>query len=361
MIVGEYGNTFERILSGFYPKFRVLPKAHRRLLVDATVQYVFRFRSASAYKKLFENVVGEKTRVIDLRRSLLSDGYVMKNLKLYLYYTHINRKQDPSDVSRAFHVKARDRYLYKALSVETRSHFARLKTEGRNAMTLYGFDQALTGGLASVRDYTRKFVHRKMRFIMTSQSQEVHDIAAHLEIDGMQAVMFFYPNIESNEHLINIMKRTIHNSGINYIDKFTTEKRNRIGKDETGSFIARTMPLHSTSVLAELATVENGTLIDGTREDTLSLRIAVEKLLTKFTDKRQNFLKLLMGHYCENFTQYLKDAGATTLDNDVYWERLSVLEDYVQHVLSFLGIRQSAGDKFVKHLQSVLCDFKEHV
>lgn len=359
MITGDFGNSIERHIAKHYKNFRRLPKTKRRILVDATIRYAFRTINAKDYEATFRAVTEHKIRLIELRRSLLSDGYVMKNLKMYLYYAHTNRRTDLKDVEKAFRVKLRDRHLYKTLLPETRRQLDEFKRKGFKAMTLYGFDESCVLALKKVKNFTRKFVNRKMKFIMTSDSQETHDIAAHLEMNGLQALMLYYPAFETMEHLINIMKRTIHNTGINYIEKHTSAKRGRLSRDAAGVFTAKVVPLHSVAVEKELSTIENGTLIDGSREDTFSLRMTVEKLLAKFSDKRQQFLQLMMGHYSEEFSRYLREAGLSTLDNDLLWERAQDLEEYIQHTLDFLGVSYSTGDKFVSHLRKVLADFHE--
>lgn len=374
MILGDFGNTIERHITKHYPHFRRLPKAKRRFLVDATIRYSFRLINARDYEKAFRAVTEHKIRLIELRRSLLSDGYVMKNIKLYLYYAHVNNRTDLRDVEKAFRIKLRDRMLYKTLLPETRRKLDEFKKPakvlgkdkievrerpGFKAMTLYGFDEACVSALKQIKNFTRKFVNRKMKFIMTSDAQETHDIAAHLEMNGLQAVMLYYPAFESMDHLKNIMKRTVHNSGINYIEKHTSEKRGRISRDANGVFAAKVLPLHSAAVEQELGTIENGTLIDGSREDTFSLRITVEKLLSKFSDKRQQFLHLLMGSYHEEFSAYLRELGATSVDNDLYWDREADLTNYIQHALNFLDVSIATGDKFVNHLRKVLADFRE--
>lgn len=359
MIRGEFGNSIERHITKHYKGFRRLSKTKRRTLIDATIRYAFRTLNARDYEALFREVTEHKIRLIELRRSLLSDGYVMKNLKMYLYYAHTNKRTDLLDVERAFKVKLRDRDLYKALLPETRRQLDGFKAQGFKAMTLYGFDEACVLALKKVKNFTRKFVNRKMKFIMTSDSQETHDIAAHLEMNGLQALMLYYPAFETMEHLINIMKRTIHNTGINYIEKHTSAKRGRLSRDSEGAFTAKVVPLHSVAVEKELSTIENGTQIDGSREDTFSLRITVEKLLSKFSDKRQQFLQLIMGHYSEDFSRFLRETGASTLDNDLLWDRAQDLDEYIQHTLDFLGVSYSTGDKFVSHLRKVLADFRE--
>lgn len=359
MLTGDFGNSIERHIARHFPEFRLLSKKDKRYLVNQTILYVFRFLSVAQCKSKFESVVGYKIKLKDMRLSLLKDGYVMKNLKLYLYYRYFNSKQSNLDMLRAFQVRKCDKDLYTYLLPETREYFEVLKERGYKPVTLYGFDQMLLSGLSSIRDFTRKFVNRKMKFIMSSQSQEVQDIASHLEIDSIQTVMYYYPAIQNSTHLTNIMKRSVHNYGINYIKTHCREKRGRIGKDANGDFVAKVFPIHSSSIMDELSTVENSTLIDGTKEDTLSLQITVEKLLSKFSDKRQYFLKLLMGQYDLSFTQYLNSTSITTKDNDVYWERSHDLRDYIRHALDFLGVRETSGDKFIEHLRSVLEDFKE--
>lgn len=362
MIVGEYGNSIERHLARHYQKFRSLSKTKQRLLVDATLQYAFRFMNAKSYEALFRATVGEKIRMLELRRTLLSDGYVMKNLKLFVYYSVVNRRKEDKTAHKAFRVKAHDKKVHRSILPVTRKRLIAMMKEGRRPMTLAGFDEACVAGLDQVHSYTRKFVSRKMKFIMTSDSQELHDLASNLEVNGLQAVMLYYPAIETMEHLVNIMKRTIHNTGINLIELHTSEKRGRLGKSEDGSFYSKTLPIHAAAVAKEAADLEKeygGGSIDGNENDTFQLKLEVEKLISKFSDKRQHFLSLLMGTFNQDFTEYLKRTGVTSVDNDVFWERVEDITEYIRHALDYLNVSYGTGEKFLQHLRKVLADFRE--
>lgn len=360
LLFTKSGNSVERIIRKYYPLYVALPQKDQRLLVNYSIQYVFKHISAAKFTSLVRDTVADKNfRVIELRRTLISKGYILKNLKLWLYFWYKDKPAVNEKVLRSFGIKKMDETLHKQLDEPTLKMLAALAKKGYKAKGLYEFDSALEYAVTN-SDYVtfvRKFVYRKMRFIFEMHGMDPDDICKKLTADGMQAAMFMYPKIESMEHFINIVKRTAHNSGINFIEKYTTKGRGRLRSGAKLNEDSRIIvPLSSPEVKDFLATNENGIHIDGKAYDSLTTCLSVSRITDKYTGKKKHFIKLLSGEYDANFSSYLKE-NKIRYDNDEYFGKTD-FDTYMNKALDFLQVPASSGIKFVNSLRTKLVSMK---
>jgi len=262
-------------------------------------------------------------------------------------------------VLKSYGVKSMDADIHKVLDDASKKMLADMVKKGYKNKTLLEFDSALAY-VAMHKDYVafvRKFVYRKMRFIYEMHGQDPDDICKELTADSLQAAMFMYPRIESMEHLMNIVKRTAHNSGINYIEKYTTKGRGRLRSGAKPNEDSRVViPMSSPEAKDFLATDENGTHIDGKSYDSFTTRISVERVTSKYSGKKRHFIKLLSGEFDKEFSEYLK-ARKVRYENDDYFGRVD-FKTYMQTALAFLEVPEESGIKFVNKLRSKLSSMK---
>lgn len=355
------GNSIERVIRKYYLDYPSLPSKDQRLLVNYCIQYLFKAISASKFTTLVRETIGEKDfRVIEMRRTLLlSKGYFLKNLKLWLYYWYKEKPSVTKTLLKSYGVKAMDEEVHKVLDDTTKKMLEGLVKKGYKDKTLMEFDDALAY-VTLHKDYVtfvRKFVYRKMRFIYEMHGQDPDDICKELTADSLQAAMFMYPKIESMDHLMNIVKRTAHNSGINYIEKYTTKGRGRLRSGAKPNEDSRVViPLSSPEVKDFLATNENGIHIDGKPYDSFTTQISVSRITSKYTGKKQHFIKLLSGEFDKEFSDYLK-GQRIRYENDEYFGKVD-FKTYMASALAFLEVPEKAGIKFVEKLRSKLSSMR---
>ncbi len=355
------GNSVERVIRKYYLDYGSLPVRDQKLLINYCIQYLFKAISASKFTSLVRETIGNKDfRVIELRRTLLlSKGYFLKNLKLWLYFWYKEKPHVTKMVLKSYGVKSMDADIHKVLDDASKKMLADMVKKGYKNKTLLEFDSALAY-VAMHKDYVafvRKFVYRKMRFIYEMHGQDPDDICKELTADSLQAAMFMYPRIESMEHLMNIVKRTAHNSGINYIEKYTTKGRGRLRSGAKPNEDSRVViPMSSPEAKDFLATDENGTHIDGKSYDSFTTRISVERVTSKYSGKKRHFIKLLSGEFDKEFSEYLK-ARKVRYENDDYFGRVD-FKTYMQTALAFLEVPEESGIKFVNKLRSKLSSMK---
>lgn len=98
--------------------------------------------------------------------------------------------------------------------------------------------------LNDVDEYIRKFVAKKMKFIVVNNNLNYHDIIADLKERAVATFWYEMP-FRSYEHTLNILRRDIHNKGINIIKYYVAERRQRIkaNDDEEETFLRTTISL----------------------------------------------------------------------------------------------------------------------
>ncbi len=349
------GNSIERVIRQHYPDYMKLNGEKRSLLLNYSVQYMFKRISASKYTALVRKTIEDpKYRAIEMRRTFSRKGYFIKNIKLWLYFWYLN-KPVADTVMKSFGILPWDYSLHKLLNQDSLKMFDRFDKLGLKAKTIREFDEAIEHAVTSnSQDYpklfVRKMVYRKMRFIFEAHAMEPDDICKKLIADGIQAAMFTYPNITSMEHLSSTIKRTAHNEGMNFIDKYTTKGRGRLRANADSKFDSRVVvPIHSPEVIEYLGKIENAIEEDEIRDTTLSVR----KVLSQYNEKQQYFIRLMSGEYDKKFTQWLKDESKSKKDNDVLFDRIKFAA-YVSLALDYLGVSEKAGKKLIKKLKTQL-------
>jgi hypothetical protein len=361
VITPGVGNSLEKHLKKFYPGYYKLPGATQKLLLNYCVQYLFRFISAAKFNVLVRKATGDsKTRLIEMRRSLTSDGYLAKNIKVWLYYLYKEKPKVSKNILREFEIQKCDHYLHRHLNIETITLIEKLCRKGYKAKTLKEIDQIYTYVLEEddsyegITKWTSRFVGRKMRFIADRFSETVNDMVNALKADGLESIMFVYPRIESLEHCINICKRAIHNDGINLIERHTSETRGRITMNADGSANLKLEPLHSPNVIQALENGDNHFVcssLEGSSVSNLDLRLSVQSILSQYSGSRRRFIHLITGEFDEAFSKFLKDKNPKLLSsNDQYFDRVA-FDIYLRQVLDYIGVSEELGLQLIEELK----------
>jgi hypothetical protein len=320
--------------------------------VCAVLEYLFRVKNVRQVTKLFRQL---GLLFSPIKDPLISNGYLMKNVKLWLYYRHCNGAT--LGLTSMFEVRVEDYKLHHYVSSTLDKHFRSWRYAGYKALTLIGFDRSVFKVYTSVETYTKKFVYRKMRFIVNAQSVTPLDLVNDCRDKALAALMHKYPCVETMLHAQNLARRTIKNHGMNLIDHYTTQSRNRTIRNPDGTFSNNVIPLHSLETGSDLTQSldwymadATGGRIDSIRECDASrdLKITVKNLLSSYSGKRKAFITLLMGGYNQQFSEWLHSQGIK-LDNDELFDRQPLA--YIKHSLTWLDVSQEAGQRFIGRLQ----------
>lgn len=348
-------NSLEKFVSKYYD-ISGLTKAQRKDIQILLIRYIFRFCNAQKFTSQFHKIVDDKPRLIEMRRDVLIDGYIMTNIKLWIYYVAANdlfRKQR-EETAKKFNIKKEDISIL-SLKSSLEKEINNLVRGKYRALTLARLHTNIASSMERLKTKTSKFVYRKMRFIIQSQGLEPEDLIQQVMMLGIQEVYKHYPKIKSTEHCDNIMFKTIHDRGQNLIEFYSGKKRSKFEQLEDGTFTNKAVPI-SYAVTDDAFTDNLSTSIDNSKVDFID-SLTVRKLLEKYTDRRQKFLKLLMERDT-GFSKYLQDKKITRLMNDEFMDRCSTdMKVYISHVLNYLGVKQEVGEKFISTLRKELREY----
>lgn len=320
----------------------------RAALYNATIMYLFRGHNYKSYAARLQKLQRGETKV-DARaitEAIGRNGYVIKNLKLWIFWTIKNKSERNVAAAKArkWEVLRCDANALAALNTVTRSYLRRLASKYA-ALTLEKFDAHLIHIDNEIRTWLGKFVSRKLRFIYESQGLKRTDIEQELRYKGLQGLYMMYPCVQGALHAQNVVKRTIHNNGINMIYKATTMKAGRLIRDPSGTFQSRVISLDAAQLHTQAA--------PETRTD---VQLDFDRLCNKYTGKRLKFLELLSGAYCEWFSHWIKTQGQR-LDNDETFDKISPVA-YTRLVADYLGVSAKSVATFLTELRTTLQPYK---
>jgi hypothetical protein len=303
------------------------------------------------------------------REAVLWDGYIMRNLKLWLFRCHrrgLTRKEGLA-LCKKFGLKKDD----------AKAYYYYLRYVKKSMPKIYSlcyspkkFEAWMAECIEEVNTFTMKFVYKKLKFVFSGQGLKAEDIAMDLYLKGMQALCFYMPRVETREHAVNIIKKVIANHGKNIIGKNTTQKAGRIiaqhdGTDEKSTFAQwtnRIMNIEAattTAVLKERYRTNTHDVlsvpITGTKnvsEHDYELSLDVKKMLMQASPKRKQFLRLLMGEFDYDFTLWLRDEELIDEDqnNQDFYDRMSKakMEKLMQYICSFLKLSDERTKKWIR-------------
>lgn len=307
-------------------------------LYNASVMYLFRGLDYSGYGARLARINQEvrvNTRAVT--NGFASCGYVLKTVKAWMFYT-IKLQSGRSQLGACeWRVHARDTRALANLDEKTRKYVERL---GRkySALSPSQLEKAVDFCYRETQTWLGKFVSRKLRFIVQSQGLHRNDIENELLYKGLQGLYTMYPRVECKLHAVNVVKRVMHNQGINMIHHYTSQKIGRLQSDSSGAWHIRVVSIDELQFASVAAPEQSDLAVD------LSLA------LYRYTGKRRTFIELLCGAYSERFTAWLGAAGRRVETNEILYERLNT-EEYVKLVLRYLNVSFEQGVKFMSELR----------
>lgn len=316
-----------------------MPKRHQNEVLQNSIDYLFKFTSANTFRNYLKNISGSNS-VVTAQKSLLSKGQIVKDLKIHLLQKSAGVK--PIDVGKS-------KRIYSLLTDKQTYNLQKLSE--KSILSKHELDNLIISCIDECKVYTRKFINKKMSFLLKTKKHTLTGIYTDLMIEGIQALLFTYPRFKCDLHAVNIMKATIANAGQNYIESHTRKKRNLYSDSHTIKFTS--LFDENENIANTLFCDSNGLLI--TESENSDLEDMVTDVTAKYKGRKAKIIHLLSGVYDEGFTSYLIEKNITKHANDIYFEHAS-MDKYIKHIFMYLDYPFEKGNLFIDKLRRKLKD-----
>jgi hypothetical protein len=370
-------NTLSSLYAFFDPDFTLLPKPAKIDILSSTLLYVFRLCSSTELTRTIQSYLGWTGQEgIEFRKELAGNGTVNKCLKFYIYakVTEGGRvdpaKYEVSDedeefVKRILRLKhANIKYFLTGLKKYAKDYPARELAE---------FNRGIVRVYPELELSTDKYISKKFRWLETAGQMERDTLRADMMMYAMYAMYRAYPQIDNLVHLKNIGIRAIHNRGVNILKEQSTQKRQRMTKNEDGTFSGTLLSFDHRGFSA-VQTVDMGTggnisvcnhLMSGLdgksaayerpqdvdRKRDLQKTVEQLKIKVKGVSQPKTFVNLLMGVHDDGFSKFLGQPNDEAVD-------LMSRKDYADKAREYLKIPEDKATLVVKQLRKHLADFR---
>ena len=274
-------------------------------VVPVMFAYLFyRIDQREFLKYLQDNaLVSSRKEAVRIKDAMQASGYVMKNCKLYAWACWTARRLGRAmPHAGSFDVDPKDAFVLRKLNL---AHLDKLRGAlgPFDAYSLRSFDHLAERLLESsdLKNYVGKFVTKKMSFLIKSYGETRHDLETSLRESAILSWYKQYPRFDSELHMVNVAKASIHNDGHTMITSLSSKSRQRLMRNDDGSFEALTVDL---ATLADVAAPpQYGALL----RDHISALVSMSH---KLNDKAQQFLMCAAGQHHDGLSEFL------SLDNE---------------------------------------------
>lgn len=367
-------SSIATLLANNFAGFYGLPKAEKREHVESVLLFMFRGINTTQLNSDLKDLQGNRK---NFRLEVNGSGYLFR-VKMFLLYAHnkgVKSHKDPAvkRYARHFMIEQHDLRLINFVAASPAlvklldSHCKKYKV-----MTLTRFRTILHDLNNEIQQYAQRMVGKKMLFITRANGYDNVDLASTLAMEGLEAAMKMYPCMESTKHMENVMKRAVHNTGINTIYHYTTQSRSTMFRKEDGTFeslkvsydsLVKERRIYESGAagtdaggMATMSFEENG----DSERDVVGDSIAASQLLTAYKGKKRRLLVLMCGELDVKFTRYLRVNKVVRPDKDnedlfhAALRKDDGLDNYINHALDYLKMDAAKGQRFIKRLRSKL-------
>lgn len=306
----------------------------------AILAALFAYYFGRINQRKFIEYVGDQAegrRIKDLARC---NGYILVNCKLYAYAVHCARLAGETiPTASSYGVETEDGFILRKLNL---SH---LDVNKFKVFTLAEFTGTVAHMLESseIKNNIGKFVSKKMAFLLKSFGENRQDIYSYLQEQAMIGVYIQYPRYESYLHFVNIAKATIHNKGQSFISSCTSKSRQRLMRNDDGSFETTHIAIDTMAHKDTLALVEAPPNYGAELRERLQ---ALATLEHRLPEKTKAFLLAAAGQHNDGFSAYLKVPSnyeaAETMDYDKYMAKLR----------SYFNVTEASMEKLFVNLRN---------
>lgn len=274
--------------------------------------FAYLFNAIGKYK--YRELIGDKDLAKETWTTVESNGYILKNCKLFVYASWVNKKNGLPTSPAKFGIHQEDVKLLRSLDL---SHLKLKKL--KLPMSIFDYDN-LEGSIltsSELKNYIGKFISKKLIFLR-SYGLSREEIHSHLLFASIFALRKHYPDFQSELHALNICKTSIHNSGMCLIEYWTRGKRQALLK-ENDTFQSVHVPLesvHDVGVAPE-------------HEDDFRLNLqSLVALVPKMKPRQQTFVSVAAGIYDPGFSMFIGSDNSEVVDVWSYDRYLGQLRQY---------------------------------
>lgn len=195
-----------------------------------------------------------------------------------------------------------------------------------------------------IKTYIKKFLYRKMYFIMKSYGVEESDLTETVQERAIHNLRMNYPNWKNSGEMLAMSKTAIANAGHNIIKFYAAGKRAKI--DENNLRVELSM-----DAMEEVACdrfqytslVYSDVFERGIEQ--VEANISMVSLMAKVAQPNKRlFLGLLAGQYDLGFSEYLGTDNADFADTEDF-------DKLFNKACSYMGVTQTRAQTFLKSLR----------
>ena len=341
-------------------RYGELPASSRKKIRDGTIMWLLNAddeESGEEYSRTHlgalikkECGAGANTReyVKDLTYSEQS-GYLLGNLKPWVWWGIRNGlgPWETVDIAHEFGILDIDKFLASATSPRSRvAASCKALADKYGAMRPEEIKDRLGRALASLGEsrYIEKFCRRKLTFVVQGSGKwTMGDMVADLTAKAIRDVLTQYPKIDDDLHFVNIMKRSVHNRGINHIHHATgpaSEGIRAVGDWRNGVFEARTIGLGD-AVLQEMS-----------YEDDYLPKAAA--FIGRHSGSKRELLSILAGYPNEEFSKWLGEDNAAYYEENMICGTRRQKEEFLSKLAGFADMDMEEMADMVKGVAAEL-------
>lgn len=264
-------------------------------------------------KAEYKTAIGSKVEAKKIWTLVSSNGYILKNCKLFAYAVHSNRLISMPTSPAKYEILKED------VSILRRINLSHIKPKYKS-YSLFDYDN-LEGSIlksTDLKNYTGKFISKKMSYLMKSYGLSREELFGQMQHSALFALRKQYPCYESELHALNICKTAIHNSGVGIMEYWNRAKRKALVLDN-GSYQAVQIPYDSL--------VNVGVAPEHDSELRLNLQSLVS-VAEGLPIKAQKFVSAAAGLYDPGFSMFIGIDNRDAVESWVYARYLENLRSY---------------------------------
>lgn len=298
---------------------------NRANIMKLCVSYLLKTCSASEFHrqlKQFDRSANSCTRIKALRMLLKRSAYTVQNLRAFLYgvlrhgnATQINRFASTYCITRN---DVRNCTIPLILGDTDLIEHAK-SVDAKSVMDLEHINARFSSFVPELLKFAKARVSYKLYFISTSCNEEINDLVSDVMTKIVESYYWMMPCPQSDEYVLNYLRRSILNHVNTMIEFYKANKRSRLVEDETRTNFNLVVVSENQSMdlLDELVqSVEQET------DESVDNRLVALSIIRAYRGrpKAMTFISLLMGKPNDVFTKWLKQRkaiGRTSTNEDL--------------------------------------------
>ena len=208
--------------------------------------------------------------------------------------------------------------------------------------------------------YIKHISWSKLRFMANSENMELHDFHSELSLKLVSAYYSIVPSKMSEQHMINYLKRIVHNHAINMIMSGTSQKNARLtSTEEDANGNRKYLSLCVSENQMPVSQFGENSDIEGSDNsaERFELQFSISEMLdsVKASSKDYRFLTLLLGAEDKEFSTYLKNSKiCKEYEDNVDVQHRVGAEKYTELISQFLRVSKHRVDNLFESVKRQL-------